>query len=114
MLGLWQADGGPAGLPLAALPEQFDALEAFEDGTFTADGGAGLEAVVLGHLGMRLNRGGRKLGTPLTGGNWKKAKFFGPCWIQSTHPAIGMWFRIEKLGFLASSKAIPQKDRQWC
>jgi hypothetical protein len=54
VFGLRQADWGPAGFPFAALTEEFDALEALEDGTFAADGGAGLEAVVLGHLGMRL------------------------------------------------------------
>jgi hypothetical protein len=54
VFGLRQAHGGLAGFPFAALLEEFDALEALEDGTFAADGGAGLEAVVLGHLGMRL------------------------------------------------------------
>ena len=58
MLGLRQADRGPASFPLAALSEQFNAFEALEDGTFAADGGAGLEAVVLGHLGMRLKIAG--------------------------------------------------------
>jgi hypothetical protein len=58
VLGLRKSDRGPAGFPLAALPEEFDALEALEDGTFAADGGAGLEAIVLGHLGMRLKIAG--------------------------------------------------------
>jgi hypothetical protein len=58
VLGLWQADRGLAVFPFATLLEEFDALEALEDGTFAADGGAGLEAVVLGHLGMRLKIAG--------------------------------------------------------
>jgi len=58
VLGLRKSDRGLAGFPLAALFEEFDALEAFEDGTFAADSGAGLEAVVLGHLGMRLKIAG--------------------------------------------------------
>jgi hypothetical protein len=36
-------------LPLAALFEEFDAFKTLEDGTLAADGGAGLETVVLGH-----------------------------------------------------------------
>ena len=55
MFGLWKSNGGLAGFPFATLLEKLDALEALEDGTFAADGGAGLEAVVLGHLEMRLN-----------------------------------------------------------
>jgi hypothetical protein len=58
VLGLGQSDGGSACFPLTTLSEQLDALEALEDGTFAADGGAGLEAVVLGHLGMRLKIAG--------------------------------------------------------
>jgi hypothetical protein len=58
VFGLWQAHGRLAGFPFATLFEEFDALEAFEDGTFAADGGAGLEAIVLGHLGMRLKIAG--------------------------------------------------------
>jgi hypothetical protein len=54
VLGLRKAHRGLAIFPFAALLEEFDALEAFEDGTFAADGGARLEAVVLGHLGMRV------------------------------------------------------------
>jgi hypothetical protein len=58
VLGLWQADWGLAVLPLATLLEKLDALEALEDGTFATDGGVRLEAVVLGHLEMRLNLAG--------------------------------------------------------
>jgi hypothetical protein len=58
VFGLRKAHGGLAGFPFATLPEEFDALEALEDGTFAADGGAGLEAIVLGHLGMRLKIAG--------------------------------------------------------
>jgi hypothetical protein len=58
VLGLRKSDRGPAGFPFAALLEEFDALEALENGTFAADGGAGLEAVVLGHLGLRLKIAG--------------------------------------------------------
>jgi hypothetical protein len=76
VLGLWKSDRGLAGFPFTALLEQLDALEAFEDGTFAAYGGAGLEAVVLGHLGMRLKIAGRrKLGTAFLHGNPKKGKF---------------------------------------
>jgi hypothetical protein len=52
VLGLWQADRAAAGFPFATLFEEFDTLEALEDGAFAADGGAGFEAVVLGHRGM--------------------------------------------------------------
>jgi hypothetical protein len=58
VLGLRKSDRGLAGFPFAALLEEFDALEALENGTFAADGGIGLEAVVLGHLGMRLKIAG--------------------------------------------------------
>jgi hypothetical protein len=58
VLGLWKSDWGLAGFPFAALFEEFDALEAFENGTFAAYGGVGLEAIVLGHLGMRLKIAG--------------------------------------------------------
>jgi hypothetical protein len=58
VLGLGKTDRRPAGFPLATLPEELDAFEALEDGTFAADGGAGLEAIVLGHLGMRLKIAG--------------------------------------------------------
>jgi hypothetical protein len=58
VLGLGKSDRGLAGFPLATLLEEFDALEALEDGTLAADGGAGLEAIVLGHLGMRLKIAG--------------------------------------------------------
>ena len=58
VFGLRKSNWGLAGFPFAALLEQLDALEALEDGTFAADGGAGLEAVVLGHLGMRLKIAG--------------------------------------------------------
>jgi hypothetical protein len=54
VLSLREADRRSAIFPLTALLEKFDALEALEDGTFAADGGAGLEAIVLGHLGIRL------------------------------------------------------------
>ncbi len=77
MLGLRKSDRGLAGFPVAALLEEFDALEALEDGTFAADGGVGLEAIVLGHLGMWLkSRGGRKLGTSFPRGNPKNGEFF--------------------------------------
>jgi len=58
VLGLGKSDRGLAGFPFATLLEKLDALEALEDGTFAADGGVGLEAVVLGHLGMRLKIAG--------------------------------------------------------
>jgi len=58
VFGLRKADWRLAGFPFATLLEEFDALEALEDGTFAADGGAGLEAIVLGHLGMRLKIAG--------------------------------------------------------
>jgi hypothetical protein len=58
VLGLWQPDWGLTGFPFATLLEEFDALEALENGTFAADGGIGLEAIVLGHLGVRLNIAG--------------------------------------------------------
>jgi hypothetical protein len=54
VLGLWKTDRRLAVFPFATLLEEFDALEAFQDGTFAADGGIGLEAIVLGHLGVRL------------------------------------------------------------
>ena len=77
MLGLRKSHWGSTSFPFAALLEEFDALEAFENGTFAADGGIGLEAIVLGHLGVRLKvRGRRKLGTPFPRGNPKKAEFF--------------------------------------
>lgn len=57
---LWQSHRGFAGLPLAALLEKLDALEALEDGAFAAYGGIGLEAIVLGHLGRRLKVAGRE------------------------------------------------------
>jgi hypothetical protein len=49
MLGLWETDGGASVFPFTAFPEQFDAFETLENGTFAADSGVGLEAVVLGH-----------------------------------------------------------------
>jgi len=58
VLGLWKSDWGLAVFPFAALPEEFDALEALENGTFAAYGGIGLEAIVLGHLGVRLKIAG--------------------------------------------------------
>jgi hypothetical protein len=58
VLGLRKSNRGSASFPFAALFQEFDALEALEDGTFAAYGGAGLEAVVLGHLGMRLKIAG--------------------------------------------------------
>lgn len=58
MLGLRKSDWGPTIFPFAALLEEFDTLEAFENGTFAAYGGAGLEAIVLGHLEMRLKLAG--------------------------------------------------------
>jgi hypothetical protein len=58
VLGLRKAHWGLAGFPLATLLEKLDALEALEDGAFAADGGIGLEAIVLGHLGMRLKIAG--------------------------------------------------------
>jgi hypothetical protein len=58
VLGLRKTHGGLACFPFAALLEEFDTLEALENGTFTADGGAGFEAVVLGHLGVRLKIAG--------------------------------------------------------
>lgn len=53
MLGLWKTNRGPSSLPIATLFKEFDALKAFKDGTFAADGGARFKAVVLGHLRMR-------------------------------------------------------------
>jgi hypothetical protein len=58
VFGLRKSDRGLAGFPFAALLEEFDALEALENGTFAADSGTGLEAVMLGHLGMRLKIAG--------------------------------------------------------
>ena len=58
MLGLRQAHRRTTGFPFTALPKKFDALEALENGTFAADGGIGLEAIVLGHLGVRLKIAG--------------------------------------------------------
>jgi hypothetical protein len=58
VLGLGKPDRGLAVFPFAALLEEFDALEALEDGTFATDGGIGLEAIVLGHLGVRLKIAG--------------------------------------------------------
>jgi hypothetical protein len=58
VLGLRKTDRGLTVFPFAALLEEFDALEALEDGTFAADGGIGLEAIVLGHLGVRLKIAG--------------------------------------------------------
>jgi len=55
---LRQAHRGFTGLPLATLFKELDALEALEDGAFAADGGIGLEAIVLGHLGRRLKVAG--------------------------------------------------------
>jgi hypothetical protein len=49
VLGLGEADRGAAVFPLAALAEEFDAFETLENGTLAAYGGAGFEAVVLGH-----------------------------------------------------------------
>jgi len=49
VFGLGQTHRGAAVFPFAALPEQLDALETLENGTLAADGGAGLETVVLGH-----------------------------------------------------------------
>ncbi len=64
MLGFGQADGRSAGFPFAALFEQFDALETLENGTLAADGGTGLETVVLGHRVRWFEiRGTRNLGT---------------------------------------------------
>jgi hypothetical protein len=75
VLGLRQAHRGLAIFPFAALFEEFHSLEALENGTFATDGGARLEAIVLGHLEIRLkNRGRRKLGTPFPAGNPKKQK----------------------------------------
>ena len=54
MLGFRKADRGAAGFPFATLLEEFDALEALEDGAFAADGGACFEAVMLGHRVMWL------------------------------------------------------------
>jgi hypothetical protein len=55
VLGFRQADRGFAFFPFAALLEEFDTLEALEDGTFAADCGVRLEAIVLGHLRVRVN-----------------------------------------------------------
>jgi hypothetical protein len=54
VLGLRKADRRSASFPLAAFFQEFHALEALEDGTFTTHGGTGLEAIMLGHLWMRL------------------------------------------------------------
>lgn len=59
MFGLGQAHRRAPGRPLATLLEEFDALEAFEDGAFAADGGTGFKAIVLGHLGRRNEWAGR-------------------------------------------------------
>jgi hypothetical protein len=54
VLSLWKTHRRSSIFPLAALLEKLDALEALEDGTLAADGGVRLEAIVLGHLGIRL------------------------------------------------------------
>ena len=61
VFGFRQADRGFSGLPFAALLEEFDALEALEDGAFAADAGVGFEAVVFGH---------RTNGVVAGGGRW--------------------------------------------
>ncbi len=77
LLGLRQADGSAAFLPFATGFEQLDALETLEDGTLAADGGAGLETVVLGHRVRWLkNRGARNLGATRSHGNPKKSLIF--------------------------------------
>jgi hypothetical protein len=48
-LGLAEPHYAVAGLPLAALLEQIDALEALEDVAFDDEAAAGFQAVVLGH-----------------------------------------------------------------
>jgi hypothetical protein len=50
-LGLAQTLHAVASLPLAALLEQIDALEALEDVAFHDEAGDALEAFVLGHGG---------------------------------------------------------------
>ena len=55
VLGLRKSDWGLALLPLTALLEQLDAFKALENGAFAADGGVGLEGIVLGHLGAGLD-----------------------------------------------------------
>ena len=60
--------------PLATLLEEFDALEAFEDGAFAADGGTGFKAVVLGHCGKGAGGGTRRLPHSADRGNAKMEK----------------------------------------
>lgn len=45
--GLGQADGALSFFPLATLPEEFDALESFQDGPLSGCGAGCFEAVVL-------------------------------------------------------------------
>lgn len=47
VFGLGKTYWRSACFPFATFLEEFDALEALKDGTFAADGGAGLETVVL-------------------------------------------------------------------
>jgi hypothetical protein len=52
-LGLAQALDAVTGFPLAALPEQVDALEALEDVAFDDDTAGTLETFVLRHDGKK-------------------------------------------------------------
>lgn len=54
VFSLRQPDWGLARFPFATLFEELDAFETFQDGAFAADGGIGLEAIVLGHLRRRI------------------------------------------------------------
>ena len=54
MLGLRQAHRGSSIFPLTTLFQEFDTLKAFENGAFATNGGTGLKAIVLGHLGLKL------------------------------------------------------------
>ncbi len=75
MLGLRKTYGGRTFFPLAALFEKLYALEAFEDGTFAADGGCGFERVVLGHRWAWLDGWGAEANRPPTGWQCENAGF---------------------------------------
>lgn len=92
MLGLRKTDWATTGFPFAALFEELHALETLENGTLSADGRAGLEAVVLGHdrkKGFELNRGARKLGAMIGDGNAKKSLPRQSGWIRGWSPDFG-------------------------
>jgi hypothetical protein len=80
VLGLREANWGLAVFPFATLLEEFDTLEALEDGTFAADGGVRLEAIVLGHLGMRVRSWEAEAMEPMRLWQPEKGENFHPVW----------------------------------